>query len=259
MKNPSGLRNRVILSESTHHQLNMYVVAASAAGVGMLATVQPAAAKVVYTPANVSITLGNPYSLDLNHDGVADFKLQVHFYQTTSGRAAFSSVLANGLSKSNSVVVGNKGLARAFRAGITIGPKQLLGNGYRIMARCDAATTRGTTSYGNWLNVANRYLGLKFTIKGKIHYGWARLTVGGCPLEFSGGTLTGYAYETTPNKPIMTGRIKGSEKVGNSLEIPNHATLTTPAPKPASLGLLALGSPALSIWRRKESVGATAI
>jgi hypothetical protein len=196
MKKPSGLCKIVTLSESTHQQLNTYVIAASAAGVGMLAAAQPAAAKVVYTPANVSITLGNPHNLDLNHDGMADFKLQVHFYQTTSGRAGFSSVLVNGLSKSNSVVVGNKGLARAFRPGITIGPKQLVGNGSRIMARCQAATTRGTSSYGNWLNATNRYLGLKFMIKGKIHYGWARLTVGGCPLEFSGGTLTGYAYET---------------------------------------------------------------
>jgi hypothetical protein len=30
---------------------------------------------------------------------------------------------------------------------------------------------------GPWKNVLHRYLELKFIIKGKIHYGWARLKV----------------------------------------------------------------------------------
>ena len=28
-----------------------------------------------------------------------------------------------------------------------------------------------------WEGVKNRYLGLKFYVKGKAHYGWARMTV----------------------------------------------------------------------------------
>ncbi len=39
------------LSASIHQQLNAYALAASAAGVGMLALVQPAEAKIVYTKA----------------------------------------------------------------------------------------------------------------------------------------------------------------------------------------------------------------
>jgi hypothetical protein len=39
--------------------------------------------------------------------------------------------------------------------------------------------SKGTTQfYGRWSNggngVKNRYLGLKFNISGKVHYGWAR-------------------------------------------------------------------------------------
>jgi len=34
-----------------------------------------------------------------------------------------------------------------------------------------------TLRVGNWANVHNRYLGVEFKIKGKIHYGWARLSV----------------------------------------------------------------------------------
>jgi hypothetical protein len=38
------------LSDSVHHQLNMYALAASAAGVGILALAQTAEAKIIYTP-----------------------------------------------------------------------------------------------------------------------------------------------------------------------------------------------------------------
>jgi hypothetical protein len=69
---------------------------------------------------------------------------------------------------------------------------------------------------GQWVNVANRYLGLKFLIKGKIHYGWARLSV-----KVQGhaitATLTGYAYETIPNKYFFYG--KGDGTFGTAIAI----------------------------------------
>ena len=60
-------------------------------------------------------------------------------------------------------------------------------------------------------DVKNRYLGFKFQIKGKIHYGWARLNVTGSGLGTIVATMTGYAYETIPNKAIVAGRTKGTE------------------------------------------------
>jgi hypothetical protein len=50
-------------------------------------------------------------------------------------------------------------------------------------------------------------------------------------------TLTGYAYETIPNKPIITGKIKG----------PDVITL-----EPATLGRLAQGASGISTWREKK-------
>ena len=61
------------LSESLHKWLNAYALAASAAGVGVLA--QPAEAKIVYTPAHRLISVGQVAKLDLNHDGIADFRI----------------------------------------------------------------------------------------------------------------------------------------------------------------------------------------
>jgi hypothetical protein len=61
------------LSEALHHHLNMYAIAAGAAGVGILALAQPAEGKIVYTPAHKNAVLG--INLDLNHDGIADFRI----------------------------------------------------------------------------------------------------------------------------------------------------------------------------------------
>jgi len=115
---------------------------------------------------------------------------------------------------------------------------------YQLVCQCGH-----TSTFGPWDNVANRYLGLKFKIHGKTHHGWARLSIQWVNGSFT-ATLTGYAYETIPNKPIIAGDKKAES---SSVEQPNPAALTIPTPKPASLGLLAMGSPALSIWRRKES------
>jgi hypothetical protein len=93
------------------------------------------------------------------------------------------------------------------------------------MAGVLSATFRSSGQFGKWVNVNNRYLGFRFGIHGKTHYKWARLnvTVNGKVIT---GTLTGYAYETIPNKPIITGKTKG----------PDVITLQS-----ATLGRLALG------------------
>ena len=73
---------------------------------------------------------------------------------------------------------------------------------------------------GPWVGkgngVGNRYLGLKFVIHGKVHYGWARLSVTlGHHWQYGdvSATLTGYAYETIPNKAIITGKTKGEDVI----------------------------------------------
>ena len=62
--------------------------------------------------------------------------------------------------------------------------------------------------------------------------------------------LSGYAYETIANKRIIAGDTKGPE--AGRMEGSN-AALVNPVRKAASLGLLALGAPGLSIWRREKS------
>jgi hypothetical protein len=56
------------------NNLHAYVTAACAARVSLLASSPPAAAEIVYTPANSFILPKSTLSLDLNHDGTVDFQ-----------------------------------------------------------------------------------------------------------------------------------------------------------------------------------------
>ena len=108
---------------------------------------------------------------------------------------------------------------------------------------------------GPWANngkgFKNRFLGVKFFVDGKVHFGWARLTVKFDHQFPPSATLTGYAYETIPGKLIKAGQTKGAEEgFGNGasfIRSPEKSQLL-------SLGALAMGAPGLSIWRR-ESAG----
>ena len=106
---------------------------------------------------------------------------------------------------------------------------------------------------GRWVNVRDRYLGLKFKINGKFHYDWARLNVKVLKGKFKiTATLTGYAYETIPGKAIIAGATKGPDDAETAASLHSHT------PEPAALGMLALGAPWLSIWRREESAAGPA-
>jgi hypothetical protein len=233
------------LSGSTNRRLNMYALAGTAAGVGALALAQVAEAKIVYTPTHKVIGLNGSYNLDLNHDGISDFTILERAFYSTVYNINFLSVKPLG---SNGVAGQQRHYAEALKRGVRIGSN--LGFYQRPTEMCDVRTGGREGSFGPWVNVTNRYLGLKFTIKGKTHYGWARLTVKTKDGDLNiNAILTGYAYETIPNHSLRAGEIAD----GANDPTPNPASDIS---EPATLGLLALGWPGLSIWRREESAGA---
>jgi hypothetical protein len=221
----------VALPAPLQHRLNMYARAASAAGVSALALGQSAEAKVVYTPASVTLLPGNSYSLDLNHDGKIDFVILNASCIPQNSYSCVSSVAET--AKADNAGAGshaNSPFALAFRLGSKIGgPREHFYPGKALLAGIfNPGTYCSGGVFGPWRGAMNEYLGLKFKIGGQRHYGWARLSV-----LFSSDTnyhfqaiLTGYAYETIPKKPIIAGQTKGN----------NAAT-----GEPATLGRLALG------------------
>jgi len=200
------------LSSSLQRHLNAYALAASAAGVGMLVLAQSASAKIIYTKADKSV-FGFRIPLDLNHDGITDFWFGTWVSVTTGW--SFHGVVVDGALASNAIGSVNKWPA-ALRAGARVGPSAhfYVGTVDMMMGGVGRNTLNGHHYYsGLWENggkgVKDRYLGLRFHVHGKTHYGWARLNF---PSP-QGATLTGYAYETIPNKPIITGKTKGPDVI----------------------------------------------
>jgi hypothetical protein len=228
-------------------QLNSYAVAATAAGVSLLALAGTSEAKIVYTSTHHVISDGRSYRLDFAGNGRTDLTIQNKHYSscTTEGNCNTWQSLAVNMPGSNQVVYNVFG-AVAMKPGMRIGPRYGFAGGHQNMVF-------GNNSFGgSWINVKNRYLGVKFKIKGKYHYGWARLSVTVARPITIRAVLTGYAYETVADKSINAGQTKGPADA--TIEEPN-ASLRVPSPKPATLGTLALGAPGLAIWRREDLVG----
>jgi hypothetical protein len=211
-----NLRAATPLSQELDKQILAYVAAASAAGVGMLALAKPAEGKVVYTPTHKIVQINEAVPIDLNHDGIHDFDV---FNLTHNSTTPFGDYLAaEPLQSGNQVWVvrTNRGFANyaaALKPDVHVGPSAKHFAAGRDNMAFWSLTAQGTVSGGPWKNVKSRFLGLKFFIKGKTHYGWARLNVS-IVNENVSATLTGYAYETVANKPIVTGKTKGEAGLG---------------------------------------------
>lgn len=231
-------RVKIRTSPKLEKQLGMYLAAASAAGVGLLALSSSAEAKVVYTPANITVAFDTLTPIDLNGDGVADVTLEVF-----PGDKSFD-MIANAPAGNGVRLTGFSAAAGFF--GVPIGPGEKFGGSYVQMYN-KVFGYGNSSSYGvggPWANVTNRYLGVKFTIAGTTHYGWVRMTTS----KTADPLVTGYAYETTPNHSIKDGAISGPAEVG-SLLAPD---LPTSDPQSATLGSLARGAQGIAIWRRDE-------
>jgi hypothetical protein len=244
MQRPARLPSQ--LSASLYQRLNAYALAASAAGVGVLALTQPADAKVIYTPAHHVIHKNEKYILDLTHHGTGDFGFLIHPFGYSSSRTGFrlfglgtNTQTANVVSITSRTGTFGFGVAAALKKGSRIPQRGAYGLGATAFL-----VGNGRSYFGNWFpNVKDRYLGLRFYIDKKKHYGWARLNVRTTEHPFTiHGTLTGYAYETIPNKPIIAGKTKG----------PDVITI-----EPASLGHLAAGASAIPAWRVKSTAATT--
>jgi hypothetical protein len=240
------------LPEILKRNINFYSTAATAAGVSMLALAQPAAGEVVITKKTIPIPVSNyfegqiPVLLDLNHDGATDLSFILSTFAYHSFNAVLEAVPAQGAGVIGGIGTLGRFYGSALLRGARIGPSAHFSSKAADLERSEGFDVSSRSSrhvYGKWdSNSPNRYLGVKFLIDGKTHYGWVRLTV-----NTTGkitGTITAYAYETVPNKKILAGI---SENPGSAAQA---ETVREKLGQP-SLGMLALGSDGLAIWRRE--------
>jgi hypothetical protein len=224
--------------EDFESRLMAYAMAASAAGVGLLATAQPARAEIVFTPAHTTFTNGTLF-IDLNHDGINDFSLSIYNFDSEVRR-----LRARGVGTQNGVLCsGSSGYPPlALNPGYRIGANERYGTFDRRGAPAvDVVDSKfGTYVGGPFANVGHRFLGLKFNVNGEAHYGWAVLKVEAGVVgnkSTINATLLGYAYDTVAGQSLYAGQGAGEDDKSETI------------PKAGTLGMLALG---WSPWGRKE-------
>lgn len=244
---PSGGTHEATCAKNTCDALRLtslsaqhVALAATAAGVGALAIAQPAQAEIVYTPAHKKLHLNHNFFLDLNHDGVNDFKFFMNAGASYSSNGCTAEMWLYRVNRGNgaaAVTSSGEFFASAVKAGVRIGKSQYFPNESREPMALENQYFDNGSYQGWWASsgrpVDHRYLGLKFVFGGRVHYGWARFNVWMTDCTVS-ATLTGYAYETIPNKAIVAGKTKGPD---DSREEPSPEAV---APSDA-LGTLALG------------------
>lgn len=203
-------RKRCACSSVLERKLALYTLAAA----GAAAFTAPAAAQVIYTKTNIILTDGVAL-IDLNHDGVADFTLTNFEISSRYYSQVFREGWLNvrGAASESPAVLGQSArrgpVALPVPHGVPIGSdspagflqdQSPLSMGYAFVNN-DSHSVRG-----RFPNAGTKYLGLRFTINGQVHYGWARLNV--TPATFyplMTAIVSGYAYEATPNKSIPAG------------------------------------------------------
>jgi hypothetical protein len=239
-----------------------YAVAACAAGVSLLALSRPAGAEIITTRTNIVVPInGGLIQFDINGDGIPDFGLSATtFYDTLGGghrpgRPPLGAIFGGRLQvvpgqTANQVAINNGGFAAALPPGIEIGPGRHFVENAAKMAGIVATGCGGSSlAYGNWKgsHPPHSYLAVKFNdASDSVHFGWVRISVTETAVDHFSATIDAYAYETVPNKPILSGASKGPAS-GANLVSPS----ITPKVQP-SLGVLALGARGLAVWRKQD-------
>jgi hypothetical protein len=148
---------------------------------GRAALAQHVEAKIVYTPAHVSILGFQP--LDLNHDGKVNF-----YFRTFAGGTSTAVQVPWNLQSLLRIRSVEPGRRPGFQCDCVVGGERI-GPRRRFSLAGDIAGVywrihSGHTTFkwfGQWGNsgkgLKNRYLGLRFFINGKLHYRWARVSV----------------------------------------------------------------------------------
>jgi hypothetical protein len=261
MSTPSANSVSKTSANDLTRQIAQYSLTAAMAGVSALALAAPAAGEVVVTRKTIPIPLTpidmpHPVKISMANNGVDNFTFHLTNSPPNVGRSySFNSLaLVGATSNAADVYEGYfvAPLPRGAKIGASAGFTAFESAVEQSVAGVSGRFLRG----GYWGgNLKDHYVGVRFSIAGQTHYGWIRLTVTTNPgLHGSAmsATVTGYAYETVPNKTILAGTAGTTAQAGDKPSAELQLPEKLQNQRGPSLGMLAAGADAMPLWRREE-------
>jgi hypothetical protein len=236
----STLENR-LRSYSRAAQGSSRAIAAAMAS--LLIGPQLSESQIVYTPLNEPLIGGQGlfvHPIDFNHDGTPELVIAqygVDCYRSSGTFSLGTRLYAFAYASVQLLDIKEhfRTFALAEKLGKLIGPSDAFQPYFARMAYESFIRHNSSVGHnykgGRWLPSTDRYLGVKFVLGRETHYGWVRISVKTPAL----GIITGYAYESTPNKPIKAG-FKTYADAGSAGSDDSESV-------PLTLGILATGSP----------------
>jgi hypothetical protein len=253
----SFLMDKIVTSSSVDRRLLAYAIASTTVvGSGSLAQAG------IYGQTNLNVSVSSSFNNVLAYDLDKDEAPDIAFYYGgsqeegtsvdfaiavrplgTDGGTNYAAVVVDG----NTTVdfgddIQNKDAAAKLSGGFTVGEtlsaynwggNSLAGVGAKIQ-NWDA-TNNGSPSEGNFAGATEKYIGFRLHLSSteELVYGWAKVSMVNTLTSFATPgeiILHGYAFESTPNTPIVTGAV----------------------PEPTSLAIFAMGGAGIAAWKRRR-------
>jgi hypothetical protein len=178
--------------------------------------------------------------IDLNNDGIADFKINIDYDSTTNGSTQFygSSSSTNSLKISafnnNQVYADpvNQYILKMAAGQAIDSTKNWVQNGLLFYNHVESQ--QEIVNKGYWQPYTEGYVGLRIDVNGNTYYGWMRLHIH----TYGWGSLVGpaimdYAYNSIPDAPITASQTIQTSVENSSKEeiikvsVVNHLLIVT--------------------------------
>jgi hypothetical protein len=195
-----------------------------------------AGAQIVYTDVNPDIVRGctfnggcdDAYSLDLNKDSIVDFVLAPRAIQFSCGcnlDLVFAATDSAVIISTDQSWMADYGGGLPFNTLIdsSLGWKNGLYNMTLLRGKCEPScgfphpgtSASFSAATGHWTNVNGKYLALKIQAGTDFYYGWIKLgvTIDNYLVTIK---IMEYAYNSTPNQPILAGQTMTTGTIENS-------------------------------------------
>ena len=198
-------------------------------------------AQIVYTDVNPDVTssctaptLNNSSSamdsIDINNDGVFDLKLTVGGNWVGPFQNYTKSGFVKATPLNGSSIISNSGYPlHLYRNDSIKSNSNWSATANQILETVSHQTNQiGNTVSGNWTLPIDGFLGIKIISGGQTNYGWIRLSVGVAVNSPTASCINKeFAYNATPNQPILAGQTSGTIIIGPTVNIPDPAFKST--------------------------------